>query len=181
MAAILIQIFFLLLLFVFMAFFTAQFYNILFRGFAPFISTRRTVIERVLAELEIAPDGVICELGCGKAGFLRAARKKYPRAKLVGVEYALLPYLTASIQNALSGAGIILRKENIFKTDIIKADAIYCYLNPEMMAKLEKKFKEECKSGALIASFQFFLPNLEPEKVIELGKHEKIYFYKITR
>ncbi|MCU0679236.1 MAG: class I SAM-dependent methyltransferase [Planctomycetes bacterium] len=179
MAAILLQLFFLLLLLVFIVFFTAQFFNIIFRGFAPFISTRPDVIERIMSELKPDETAVVYELGCGKAGFLRALRRRYPKIKLIGIEYSFLPYLIAQIQNSLTGAKIILRKQNIFQADLGEADIIYCYLNPLTMQKLETKFKQECKTGAQVVSYQFPLPSIATGKTVELGEHERIYFYKL--
>jgi len=169
-----------LLLLLFLLFFiVAQFYSIIFKGFAPFISSGEEVLHKVISEIN-AQEKTVFELGCGRAGFLRSLRKKYPKARLIGVELLSFPYLVAQIQNSLSKSGIEIRKEDIFKTDISKADIIYCYLNVDTMRKLEPKFKTECKKGAQIVSFQFKLPSVKPERTIELdeGKN-KVYFYTI--
>jgi len=179
MTAILLQLFFLLLLLLFIVFFTVQFFNIIFRGFAPFISTRPAVIGRILSELKPAEGAVVYELGCGQAGFLRALRRRYPKIKLVGIEYSFLPYLVAQIQNSLFGTKLILRKQNIFQADLGEADIIYCYLNPPTMQKLEGKFKQECKAGVQIVSYQFPLTTVAAEKTIEVSGHEKIFFYRL--
>ncbi|MCX6796698.1 MAG: hypothetical protein NTW06_04365, partial [Candidatus Falkowbacteria bacterium] len=58
-----------LFLIIFALFFVTQFFNILFRGFAPYVSTRTEVINKIIDEVDL-PDGVtVYELGCGKAGF----------------------------------------------------------------------------------------------------------------
>jgi hypothetical protein len=182
MLGIFLQLIFILVLFFFLAFLTAQFYNILFRGFAPFISSQRFVIDKVVAELALADNAAVYELGCGKAGFLSALRKKYPHARLVGVEYSLLPYLLARIQNALTRSRIEIKKKNIFKVTLGEADAIYCYLNLATMKKLKEKFMQECKNGAVVVSHQFPLPDTTAEKTIELNNGQaRIYFYRIKK
>lgn len=171
----------LLLLFGFLfIFFAMEFYNILFRGYAPFIVTRKKVIAKILSELDIREGAKIYELGCGQAGFLRALRKKFPRSELIGVEYQLLPYLIGGMQSALTNSKIKFKKKNIFKLNLRDADLIYCYLNPKTMARLEGKFKAECRPGTEVISYQFPLPNKQPEKVV-IGPSEKdkVYFYKI--
>lgn len=176
-----IQLLILLVLSVFLVFFVMQFFNIFFRGFAPLVSSRPKVIKRIIEELEAKPDIVIYELGCGRAGFLRAARKKYPGAKLVGVEYSFWPYLVAQIQSSLTNSKLKILKKNIFKVELGEAEVIYCYLNRAMMQKLTDKFKQECKPGTQIISYTFSIPGLEPTKVVDIKerKGEKIYFYKI--
>ena len=173
--------FFILLVFIliFFVFFTVQFYNICFRGFAPFVCTSFKVIRRILEELKIEDNATIYELGCGRAGFLHACRKKYPKAKLVGIEYSFLPYLLGQIQNSFLKDKLILKKENLFKVNLKEANVIYCYLNPDMMRRLENKFRQECQTGTIIISYAFPLPNMTSEKAIEADKHEKVYFYRI--
>jgi len=173
-----IQIIIMLLFIIFAIFFLIQFYNIVFRGYAPFISSKRKIIEEIIAKLELKEDGIIYELGCGNAGFLRAARKKFPKAQLVGFEYSFLPYIIAQIQNSLSKSKIIIKKKDIFEVKLSEADVLYCYLNLLTMRKLEDKIKQEGKKGLKIISYQFPLPNIKPEEVLE-DKKDKIYFYSL--
>lgn len=166
-----------LILLVVIFFFSSQFFNVIFRGYAPFISSKPEVIKAIMPALDLPEEAVVYELGCGKAGFLRAVEEKYPQTKLIGIEYSLLPYIVAQIQISLNKSKIKVWRKNLFKVNVGEADLIYCYLNQEMMKKLEGKFKKECKSGTKIISYAFALPNLEPEKVIDLKDKSKIYFY----
>jgi hypothetical protein len=177
---IIIQAFFILLLFVFFVFFVVQFFNICFRGFAPFISTRPKVIAKIISELKMRKDATVYELGCGRAGFLRALRKKYPQAKLIGIEYSFLPYLLGQIQNSFTGCKLKIIKKNFLKVDLSRADVIYCYLNEASMKALEGKFNKECKSGTVIISYMFSLPNMKSEKELAVrNEKDKVYFYRI--
>ena len=151
----------------------------MFRGFAPFVATRPKIIKRVIDELRLKDTDVVYELGCGRAGFLHAVRKRYPKVKLVGFEYALMPYFQARIQNALNQANLIIRRKNIFKVDLSEANVIYCYLNELMMQKLQEKFKRECKPGTVVVSYQYPLSNAESETIIELPERkDKVYVYR---
>jgi len=160
-------------------FLSIQFFNILFRSYAPFISTDKKIIEKILLNINLDNNKKVIELGCGKAGFLRTLAKKFPNTKLIGIEYSFLPWIIAKIQlNLGKYNNIKIIRENIFKTNISQANLIYCYLNIKMMRNLENKFKKECKKGTQIISYLFKLPNLKPRKVIE-NNHNKIYFYTI--
>ncbi|MCK4554473.1 hypothetical protein KAU19_05980 [Candidatus Parcubacteria bacterium] len=157
-----------------------QFFNMIFRGFAPFISTKGKVIKKILDEIDYNNGNInVYELGCGKAGFLRALEEKKPDWKFIGVENSFLPWLIAKIQTSLNHSKIKILKKNLFHVNLAGADLIYCYLNIEMMKKLEEKFKKECKNGAMIISYSFAMPNLEPEKVVRMENGGKIYFYRI--
>jgi trans-aconitate methyltransferase len=173
-----LQIIFLILLLFFFEFFVVQIYNLIFRGYAPFVATNKRVRTRILEEVKLEESATVIELGAGKAGFLKGVREKYKNAKLVGVEISFVPWLIGKMQSALSGSRIEFKKENIFKTDIHEADLIYCYLNIKTMAKLEEKFSKELKTGARVISNQFHLPNKNEEKMIDMGKDGKVWVYR---
>lgn len=180
MGVIFLQIISILLFFALVVFFVAQFYNIIFRGLAPFIATKNKVLKKIISELDIKDDAVVYELGCGKADFLHLMRKKYPKIELVGIEHSLVPYIIAQIRNSIFKKNLKIIRQDFFKIDFSKADIVYCYLNIGTMKRLEEKFKSECKKEARIISYQFPFPNIGPEKVIEAdGKRDMIYFYTI--
>jgi len=179
MLSIFLQITSLLLFTFFFIFFVMQFYNMFFRGYAPFIFTRKRIIDKIIEEVKINNQATVYELGAGQAGFLRTFRKKYPQAKLIGIEFQLLPFLVGNIQSALTNCKIKFKKENFLKTDLSRADLIYCYLNPESMAKLKNKFKTECRPGTQIISYQFTLPGIEPINKIKIDNNNRIFFYKL--
>jgi len=173
-----LEIFILLILIAFLLFLLEQMFNTFFRGFAPFISTRPKMIAKILDEIELRDGTIVYELGCGKAGFLRAARKRNKNIKLVGFENSLIPYTIGQIQNILTASKLEIRKKNFLNIDLGKVDIVYCYLNEKTMGKLEEKFKKECKSGATVASYQVPLKNTEADKELVVSSNEKVYFYK---
>ena len=166
-----------LFLFIVLVFMSVQFYNIIFRGYAPFISSAPKVIARIMSELNLKNGGKVYELGCGKAGFLGAVSQKFPNANCIGIENSPWPYLRAKIQASMSQGNIKIINSDMFKVSLADADLIYCYLNTSMMVKLEKKFKAECRPGTQIISNAFPLPNVKPVKVVAEKGTGKIYFY----
>jgi len=165
-------------LFFILLFLATQFFNILFRGYAPFISTHRRILDKALAEIKLKTNDHVFELGSGDAGFLRAVEEKYPEAKFTGIEYSFLPYLITRFQLALKKSKIKIKKKNFFKVSLEDADLIYCYLNVSMMKKLGKKFQTECKKGTKIISLNFPLPDIEEKKLIHVDKN-RLFFYEI--
>ena len=147
----------------------------------PFVSSHNKDVNAILSAMELAPGQVICDLGCGKAQILIKACKRYG-VKGIGYELSLWPYLWARINIWLARADVKIYLVNFFQADLGKVDLVYCYLFPEVMAKLEDKFKKELRSGARVVSYAFKMPNIMPEKTIvthadnvELGK---IFIYK---
>lgn len=176
---ILIQLSFVLILGFFLLFFIMQIYNLIFRGFAPFISTKSEVLKEIVNNINLQEGQIVYELGCGKAGFLHALKKRYPDNQMIGFEYSFVPYFLAQIQNAITNSKLKIEKKNIFDVELKKADVVYCYLNPNTMEKLEEVFKTECKPGSLVVSYHYPLREKTVEKVLDVeGGKEKIYFYR---
>ena len=170
--------FVLIILIVVLVFLAVQFFNIVFRGFAPFISTKFKAILTIIKELDLNGKEVVYELGAGRAGFLRAVEEKFKNEKLIGIEYSWWPYFLAKLQVSLSNSKIKIIREDFFKVNIKEADIIYCFLNPKTMKKLESKIREECRPGTLIISYYFKIKNLNLEKTIKEGG-ANIYFYRV--
>jgi 16S rRNA A1518/A1519 N6-dimethyltransferase RsmA/KsgA/DIM1 with predicted DNA glycosylase/AP lyase activity len=154
-----------------------QLFNLIFRGYAPFISTNNKVLEKIVEEVKLDKNSVFFELGAGRAGILRALEKKFKEGDLVGIEYAFFPYFLASLQLIFNRSRVIIIKKDLFKMNLSKADYLYCFLSKKMMARLEKKVLEENKKGTIIISYIFTFPNLKPYKIIDINKN-KVYFYK---
>jgi len=170
-----IILFALVIYFIFSA---AQFYNVLFRGYAPFVPTDREIIRKIMSEIQVREQATIYELGCGRAGFLRLMESVFPKTKLIGVENLFTLYLVSQIELKLKGSKIRLLKKNFFAVDLKEADLIFCYLNNTTMASLGEKFRRECRPGTQIISRSFPIPQFTPEKVIEI-KDKKVYFYRV--
>ena len=147
----------------------------------PFVSTSRKKLGAILSAVDLKSHEIIYDLGCGKANLLIYANQNFG-CQGVGYELTLWPYVWAKVKIYISGANVKVFRKNFFKADLEKADVVYCYLFPEVMAKLEPKFNLELKSGSRVVSYAFKLPNKVPSKVVitnndnnELGK---IYVYQ---
>ena len=172
----------LLILLIYFVFVVAQFINVVFKNYAPYVATGREAIRQIITEVRSAgrlkDEAVVYELGCGRARFLRQAERVWPGAKLIGVENLLILYLLDRLLFKLQGSKIKILKKDFFALDLADAGLIYCYLNNTTMMRLSEKLKRECRSGTQIVSRGFSIPGWTPEKVLEI-KNKKVYFYSI--
>jgi hypothetical protein len=167
-----------LVILIYGVFFVAQFYNIIFYGYPPFISSSYKNIRKIIEIVKLRGDETVYELGSGRSRFLRMLEKKYPSLKLVGVENLFSIHFPNYLRLKLQGSKIKLLNKNIFDIDLRQADIIYCYLNNTTMIPLGLKLIAECQPGTQIISQAFSVPQLSPQKVIE-ADGKKIYFYTI--
>ena len=175
----------LLLILIAVIFLVEEFFNLIFRGYAPLVSSKNKILDeavRQLISLDLPANAKICELGCGHAGFLRRlekATKNQKKYKLVGVEVISSVYLLAKLQLLLVGSKIKIVKKNFLKMSLKDVDCFYCYLNGPTMARLSLKLKKEAKPGAILISNQFELPGYEPLKEIQVQPTQRLRIYKL--
>ncbi len=155
-----------------------DFFNIIFRGFAPLVGSRQTALDTILENISPQPNQVIYELGSSSAKFLRMVEKKFSDVKLIGLEYSPIPFLISKLFLRLKNSRVEIRFQNMFKVSLQEADLIYCYLLPGMMVKLGEKIHAECRPGTILVSYTFSVPNWRPENIIKQDGR-LIYFYKV--
>lgn len=144
---------------------------------APFVPTPKKTLEKMFAQIQLKPQQVIYDLGCGDGRFVRFAARRYG-AKSIGIELNPFLYLYAKIRS------LGRKNETIFfcdfqKVDLRDADYIVCYLLPKTMGKMEKKLQRELKKGAKIISHCFQFQNWRPITQIlpEKKEYGKIFIY----
>jgi SAM-dependent methyltransferase len=146
---------------------------IIARG-VPFISLPRKDWVKMCEIAGIKPGQIVYDLGCGKANLLTTAAKKFG-AKGVGYEISLWPYSWGRFNVWRQRADVELRFKNFFSADIKNADAVFCYLFPNVMVELESKFQQEMKPGAKVVSYAFYLPNIKPAQVLDAHQRKSIF------
>jgi len=131
----------------------------------PFVSTPKNDWYRICEVAELKPGQLVYDLGCGKANLLTMAARNFG-VKGVGYEIALWPNIWGRLRVWRQQADVEIRAKNFMYADISKADVIFCYLFPHIMAQLEPKFKAELKPGAKVISYAFKMPNAVPAKIV---------------
>ncbi len=122
---------------------------------APYIPTKKKIIDSILKELNPKRGKIFYELGCGDGRVLRAAVFKY-KVKGYGIDVnPFLIWFAKFLTSRESLKNCTFAKQNIFGTNISKADYVYLFLMPDSLMKLVPKFKKELKKGAIIISHGF--------------------------
>lgn len=152
-------------------------FDVLLRGFMPFIPSRPWVVDQILENLTIPQKKPnMLAYSSGRSGFFRTLEHKYKDAgSLVGVELGLFPYIVAKMQALLRGTRIKIIRSEVHRVNVKDFDFIYSHLDPDQIRGLGKKLKFECKPGTQIVSTGFNIPFLTPTKIIELPDRKGKY------
>jgi SAM-dependent methyltransferase len=148
---------------------------------ALYVSTPRRRIVAILKSVGLQPGQLLVDLGCGDGRVLRHAQRCYG-VRAIGYELNPLAYSKARLQ-CLGRSGISIRRRNFMTVDLAAADVVFCYLFPDVMARLAAKLVAELKPGAVILSCNFALPGLVPLQIIRPGNlpgSDRVYIYRMA-
>jgi SAM-dependent methyltransferase len=134
----------------------------------PWVPSSMKIVNRMMEMAEVGPDDVVYDLGCGDGRMVLAAARRY-HARAVGIEIDPLRYIWCQFLITILGQRKRIRIVfgNFFNKDLSEADVVMCYLMPDALLKLEKKFKQELRPGTRVVSNRFTFPTLG--KVLEDG------------
>ena len=152
-----------------------------FKTKVPYVATPKKYFSIIFENMNITPESVVYELGCGKGDFLFAAEKFSPK-KLIGFELSFLHLWYVKIKSKILKSKVKVYCKDFFKADIGGADIIYIFLVKPVVIKLWKKIEKEAKSGALIVVLSDKIPGVECEKIVKTNpgkeKSSNLYIYK---
>lgn len=144
----------------------------------PFVPTHAKDIEVIVKELKISSKDVFYDLGSGNGKVIFLV-EKLSGAKVLGFELSWWTVLYAKIKALIIHSRAKFKNNNFFKQDWSGANIVYCYLYPPLMARVEKKFKEEMKPGSMAIVRDFPFPTMMHTEKYFLPKDHEIYIYRV--
>jgi SAM-dependent methyltransferase len=100
----------------------------------PYVPTDYDFLPRIADALEIQPNDVVYDLGCGDARLLFYCAKRNPHAKFIGIERNPLLTAYASIKKfILRVDNVEIRRKDFFEADFSDATRMFVFLLPEVM------------------------------------------------
>jgi SAM-dependent methyltransferase len=158
------------------------FLNILYTVFlkVPMLSTDKEVVENIVKNIDFSQAEKFYDLGSGNGKVSLEIARRFPDLECIGIELNIAAFCFSKIKNIFSKCKVDYRFGNFFKANISDADVVFIYLFPGFMERIERKFKEELKCGAIVITNTFPLKNKKPEKIIENEKNllGKLYIYE---
>ena len=152
-----------------------------FTGGSTLVPTSKKKIEKVLDLIPMGRGDLVVDLGCGDGRFLVAAARRYG-VEAVGYEINLTAYLLARLNIFLHRTNGQVYLKNFWKVDLGAAGYVFCYLYPDGLGSLRRKFDAELKPGCVVVSCDYPIEDWRPPEVVSWptgGKEEKIYIYRI--
>lgn len=152
-----------------------------FTGGSTFVPTSKHKIEKVLDSVTMPPGSLMIDLGCGDGRFLVAAERRYG-VNAVGYEINVTAFLLARLNILFNRSRAKVYLKNFWKVDLGEADYVICYLYPDSLSSIKRKFDEELRPGCVVVSCDYLIEDWREPEVISYpmkGKEEQIFIYRI--
>lgn len=170
----------LLFFFIFMSVYTLFLIYSSMKG-APYVPTKKKVIEEILKPAKIKKNTSFVELGSGDGRIVRYATKRYG-IKGLGVDINPILITWAKILAKFEGLDkkVDFQIKDIFASDLKEFDYIYLFLMPDLIGKLTDKMNKELKSGAVVIAHGFPVKSWQKKLFYILKRNPfPTYYYRI--
>jgi hypothetical protein len=137
---------------------------------APYVPTLQPQVQAALQLADLRPDETLLELGCGDGKVLIAAAQQGFQA--VGYELNPVLALTAWLRTRRYRRHVRIIWGNFWRVSWPPADAIFVFLLPKYMAKLDKKVMQYPIKPVKLVSFAFAVPDRQPDT-----QKKSVYLY----
>ena len=149
----------------------------------PFVPTRREALDVVFQALNLGPDDVFYDLGCGDGRVAIEAAKRFPLKKAVCVETRgdLIEEGMKRAKQEGVHERVVFVKADFFNVAISEATAVYMYLLTSVNEALKPKLAKELKPGTRVVTLDFQIPGWKPVRVFKRGSgwQNTVYLYII--
>ncbi|MBA3904125.1 MAG: methyltransferase type 12 [Rhodocyclaceae bacterium] len=151
-----------------------------FRGDVPLYLSNQATAEAARALLPKRGGVRAIDLGAGTGGLLRHLASGRPDGLFTGIEHAPLPFLLARLA-ASDLSNCTVMRGDFWHHPLGPYDMVYAFLSPLPMPRLWEKAKAEMRPGSLLVSNSFPVPDVEPQRVIEIADRRgtRLYCYSM--
>jgi precorrin-6B methylase 2 len=137
--------------------------DILFERDSPYVPTPPDVVERMLDFAGVKAGEFVIDLGSGDGRIPVAAGKRGARALGVDLNPKLVAEANANAAKAGVSDRVKFEVQDLFKTDIAKADVLTLYLLPLVMLDLRPAILAQMRPGARVIAHAFNLGDWIPD------------------
>ena len=142
-----------------------------------FVPTPMQVVERMLEIAEVKKGEFLIDLGSGDGRIPVTAAKKYGARGLgVDLDPDRIREAHENVKKNDVGNMVEIRQQNLFETDISKADVISMYLLTDLNLRLRPKLLD-LKPGTRLVSHAFSMGDWMPEQKETLSPRYDVYLW----
>jgi len=151
-----------------------------FRTQVPFYPSNPAAWRAVAKLLPAGRPLRIADVGSGFGGLVMHLARVRPESEVLGIELAPLPWLCSLLRARVAGSPSRFVRRDYETLDFADFDVVFAYLSPAAMPALWQKARAEMRQGALLLSYEFTIPGVEPDVVVHpSGAGPALYGWRI--
>lgn len=139
-----------------------------FRTQVPFFPSRPATWKAVLRLMPTGRAVRFIDIGSGFGGLVMHLAAARPDNSVLGIEVAPLPWAVSALRARGAGSRAQFLRGDYGRLDFGSYDVVFAYLSPAAMPALWKKACAEMPQGGLLLSYEFPVPDVEPDIVVEV-------------
>ena len=141
---------------------------------APVFPTRRGTLRGLARDVRLAPGAAILDAGSGAGAALLELHREYPEARLTGIEWSWPLWLASALRCRFAR----VRRGDFWSADWTPVALVYLVQRPESMPRALAKAAHELRPGAWLASLEFEIATLAPERILDAGDGRRVWLYR---
>lgn len=142
---------------------------------APFFPTPSGVLAGLDRRVQLAAGARIVDIGCGLGDGLLELRRRYPQARLEGIEWSWPLRWAAALRCRFAR----VRRGDMWAEDWSPYAMVYLFQRPESMARAWHKAQREMVPGAWLASLEFDVPERPADAILAGTGERRVFLYRM--
>ncbi|MFP4620477.1 MAG: class I SAM-dependent methyltransferase [Bacteroidales bacterium] len=130
----------------------------------PYVSTPRSVVEKMLEVAEVGPGDYVIDMGSGDGRIVIAAAQRGACGHGVDLDPDRIREARSNASSSNVSNKVMFVMEDIFETDFSKANVITMYLLNSVNRKLRPQLLDELEPGTRIVSHDFDMGDWKPDQ-----------------
>lgn len=146
----------------------------------PFYPSGPRVWDRVADLVPRDREVAFVDIGSGLGGLTLYLAQRFPASRFSGVEIAPLPWLVSVLRAGIAGSAARFSRQDYHRLHFAQYDVVFAYLSPAAMSDLWHKACAEMRSGSLLISYEFPIPDVVPSMVLSsLAGDAELHIFRI--
>ena len=151
-----------------------------FRTRVPYYPSKRSLLPVILDLLRQEESIKFIDIGSGLGGLLIELSNNEKKSQFTGIEIAPLPWMVSFLRGKFGKNAVRFLFGNYENLHFSEYDVVFAYLSPAAMPALWRKVKREMRSGSILLSYEFIIPNVKPDLCIKMNSNDPtLYLWRI--
>jgi 16S rRNA A1518/A1519 N6-dimethyltransferase RsmA/KsgA/DIM1 with predicted DNA glycosylase/AP lyase activity len=154
-------------------------------GMVPFIGTPHSVVKKIVDQFVLTQKSVFYDVGAGDGRVVFEVARRYPDAKVIGIELALFPYGIAKIRQWIGKTffgnyhNVTFLRKDFRMHDFGEVTDMYVYLYPSVLDMVLVQVDKQKKHPVQVISGSFQSTAFPLHKKVVVSEKKKALIKKL--